>query len=239
MYLLLPVWVLKTGCVQWTIVYWSLHCLCAVVYIQVVLWGCMPWTCRYIIMLCMELGDHGMSVWECTCTCYHVTASFLCVSSLDYRVGWVSKASANQRAGRAGRTAPGHCYRSILSNPHLSILCLLIYLFLLVVLIWLSISFSSLYSLSLIKPFYLLLHTTQAVLLCSIPPCICWVLTSRDHSETSGWPCSSDEGPPYWQGCEFSLPYSSQQGSHRGECVHVLCWGWLRRGVHTSLRVSD
>ncbi|SPO00794.1 probable ECM16 - putative DEAH-box RNA helicase [Cephalotrichum gorgonifer] len=29
----------------------------------------------------------------------------------NYEVGWVSKASANQRAGRAGRTGPGHCYR--------------------------------------------------------------------------------------------------------------------------------
>ncbi|ENN77660.1 hypothetical protein YQE_05954, partial [Dendroctonus ponderosae] len=28
-----------------------------------------------------------------------------------YVVGWTSKASANQRAGRAGRTGPGHCYR--------------------------------------------------------------------------------------------------------------------------------
>ena len=28
-----------------------------------------------------------------------------------YRVGWVSRASAEQRAGRAGRTGPGHCYR--------------------------------------------------------------------------------------------------------------------------------
>ncbi|KAI8115730.1 hypothetical protein FF38_02696 [Lucilia cuprina] len=28
-----------------------------------------------------------------------------------YRVKWVSKASADQRAGRAGRTGPGHCYR--------------------------------------------------------------------------------------------------------------------------------
>lgn len=31
------------------------------------------------------------------------------VQSFD--VGWISKASADQRAGRAGRTAPGHCYR--------------------------------------------------------------------------------------------------------------------------------
>lgn len=29
----------------------------------------------------------------------------------SFRVGWISKASANQRAGRAGRTGPGHCYR--------------------------------------------------------------------------------------------------------------------------------
>ena len=28
-----------------------------------------------------------------------------------YEVGWISKASAAQRAGRAGRTGPGHCYR--------------------------------------------------------------------------------------------------------------------------------
>ena len=31
------------------------------------------------------------------------------VQSFD--VGWISKASASQRAGRAGRTGPGHCYR--------------------------------------------------------------------------------------------------------------------------------
>jgi ATP-dependent RNA helicase DHX37/DHR1 len=28
-----------------------------------------------------------------------------------FRVGFISKASASQRAGRAGRTGPGHCYR--------------------------------------------------------------------------------------------------------------------------------
>lgn len=28
-----------------------------------------------------------------------------------FQVDWISKASANQRAGRAGRTGPGHCYR--------------------------------------------------------------------------------------------------------------------------------
>ncbi|KLO14778.1 DHX37 protein [Schizopora paradoxa] len=29
----------------------------------------------------------------------------------SFHVNWISKASANQRAGRAGRTGPGHCYR--------------------------------------------------------------------------------------------------------------------------------
>lgn len=28
-----------------------------------------------------------------------------------YEVAWISKASAEQRAGRAGRTGPGHSYR--------------------------------------------------------------------------------------------------------------------------------
>ena len=30
---------------------------------------------------------------------------------VSYVVEWVSKASADQRAGRAGRTGPGHAYR--------------------------------------------------------------------------------------------------------------------------------
>ena len=29
----------------------------------------------------------------------------------SFEVGWISKTSASQRAGRAGRTGPGHCYR--------------------------------------------------------------------------------------------------------------------------------
>lgn len=29
----------------------------------------------------------------------------------SFQVGWISKASAAQRTGRAGRTGPGHCYR--------------------------------------------------------------------------------------------------------------------------------
>lgn len=29
----------------------------------------------------------------------------------SFKVTWISQASANQRAGRAGRTEPGHCYR--------------------------------------------------------------------------------------------------------------------------------
>ncbi len=28
-----------------------------------------------------------------------------------YRIDWISKASADQRAGRAGRVGPGFCYR--------------------------------------------------------------------------------------------------------------------------------
>ncbi|EYU46759.1 hypothetical protein MIMGU_mgv1a000378mg [Erythranthe guttata] len=34
-----------------------------------------------------------------------------CNGMETYEVQWISKASAAQRAGRAGRTAPGHCYR--------------------------------------------------------------------------------------------------------------------------------
>ena len=33
------------------------------------------------------------------------------LSMSRFQVQWISKASAEQRAGRAGRTAPGHCYR--------------------------------------------------------------------------------------------------------------------------------
>ncbi len=29
----------------------------------------------------------------------------------SFHINWISKASASQRAGRAGRTGPGHCYR--------------------------------------------------------------------------------------------------------------------------------
>ena len=32
-------------------------------------------------------------------------------SLVRYEVNWISKASALQRAGRAGRTGPGHCFR--------------------------------------------------------------------------------------------------------------------------------
>uniref|UniRef100_A0A8C9YIY1 Activating signal cointegrator 1 complex subunit 3 n=1 Tax=Sander lucioperca TaxID=283035 RepID=A0A8C9YIY1_SANLU len=38
----------------------------------------------------------------------------------SFRVTWTSQASANQRAGRAGRTEPGHCYRSGLLNCDVS-----------------------------------------------------------------------------------------------------------------------
>lgn len=29
----------------------------------------------------------------------------------SFKITWTSKASADQRAGRAGRVEPGHCYR--------------------------------------------------------------------------------------------------------------------------------
>lgn len=45
-------------------------------------------------------------------------SSYACLQVYDkttgvsmFHVTWTSQASANQRAGRAGRTAPGHCYR--------------------------------------------------------------------------------------------------------------------------------
>lgn len=34
-----------------------------------------------------------------------------------YAVDWISKAAAEQRAGRAGRTGPGHVYR-LFSSAH-------------------------------------------------------------------------------------------------------------------------
>ena len=37
-------------------------------------------------------------------------------SLAQYEVRWVSKASAQQRAGRSGRTGPGHCYRFAIFN---------------------------------------------------------------------------------------------------------------------------
>lgn len=40
----------------------------------------------------------------------------------SYIVHWTSKASANQRAGRAGRLGPGHCYRYVVRYNWLSCL---------------------------------------------------------------------------------------------------------------------
>ena len=36
-----------------------------------------------------------------------------------YEVSWISKASAEQRTGRAGRTGPGHSYRFTPLSCHL------------------------------------------------------------------------------------------------------------------------
>lgn len=43
----------------------------------------------------------------------------------SFRVEWTSQAAADQRAGRAGRTDPGHCYRFVLFCVFL---CLYIFL---------------------------------------------------------------------------------------------------------------
>ena len=36
----------------------------------------------------------------------------------SYEVAWISQAAADQRAGRAGRTGPGHCYRLFSSSVY-------------------------------------------------------------------------------------------------------------------------
>lgn len=38
-------------------------------------------------------------------------------AAVRYAVAWISKSSAEQRAGRAGRTGPGHAYR-LYSSAH-------------------------------------------------------------------------------------------------------------------------
>lgn len=35
-----------------------------------------------------------------------------------FRIVWISQASAEQRAGRAGRIGPGHCYRLYSSQTY-------------------------------------------------------------------------------------------------------------------------
>lgn len=51
--------------------------------------------CRYVV----DAGRAKMKRLEVT------------TSTHRFPVQWVSQASADQRAGRAGRTGPGHCYR--------------------------------------------------------------------------------------------------------------------------------
>ena len=47
------------------------------------------------------------------CRNYHATTGVA-----SYNVMWISKAAADQRAGRAGRTGPGHCYRLYSSSMY-------------------------------------------------------------------------------------------------------------------------
>ncbi|KAL3777890.1 hypothetical protein ACHAW5_002061 [Stephanodiscus triporus] len=68
-----------------------------------------------IIILCFN--KQGISyVVDCgrqKCRNYHAGTG---VASYD--VMWISKAAADQRAGRAGRTGPGHCYRMYSSSVY-------------------------------------------------------------------------------------------------------------------------
>lgn len=36
-----------------------------------------------------------------------------------YKITYASKAAANQRAGRAGRVGPGHCYRFVINSVNI------------------------------------------------------------------------------------------------------------------------
>ena len=42
-----------------------------------------------------------------------------------FKVTWISKASAEQRAGRAGRTGKGDCYRSVTALFHIIIIIII------------------------------------------------------------------------------------------------------------------
>ena len=53
----------------------------------------------FLMLLVVDVGRAKQRVYEVS-------------SGLSrFEVQWVSKASSEQRAGRAGRTGPGHCYR--------------------------------------------------------------------------------------------------------------------------------
>lgn len=55
----------------------------------------LPWACRYVV----DCGRVKRRTWD------------LRAGTSRFEVGWISQASADQRAGRAGRTGPGHTYR--------------------------------------------------------------------------------------------------------------------------------
>lgn len=76
----------------------------------------------------MKLGGRAVYVCVCVFFCHLFSFSLLTrhtytkintqsrtyehASGISrYEVQWISQASADQRAGRAGRTGPGHCYR--------------------------------------------------------------------------------------------------------------------------------
>lgn len=99
----------------------------------------------------------------------------------SFKVTWTSQASANQRAGRAGRTEPGHCYRSVLLN----------YVTLKPLLERVVLFFEGffLHNKDFHHSFSLFL---QVVLLCSVWR-LRFVLRGGDHSQACGGPGFTDE----------------------------------------------
>lgn len=99
----------------------------------------------------------------------------------SFKVTWISQASANQRAGRAGRTEPGHCYRSEFDHCFIleetEWLCERK--------IWTGVIFIFVY--------------VQALLV----RCV-WrfqfVFRGRNHTASRRWPRHSDERSQHWEG---------------------------------------
>ncbi|RYH29864.1 DEAD/DEAH box helicase [archaeon] len=64
----------------------------------------------------VDAGRQKTKVYKSSSSKSDDTTSTANMSISKFEIQWVSKASADQRAGRAGRTGPGHCYRLFSSN---------------------------------------------------------------------------------------------------------------------------